>query len=311
MGSRAKGGMVRFAASNCPQKMPAKPTVIYTGRDRQIHEALRLTPLDAQQLLKLSETFERPFTSDRKVRERMQEHQAAGWTTTRYYATTGAGQLNYYQLSQDGFCLLEGPRAALPPRSFFRDVSPALQRHTRHVADVLVQTHVHAHRLGLPIIEHLGENQESLSLANRSLKPDGSLLVATQDGVFRFYDEIDEATEPIASNRQRESLEAKIRFHEDYQNATGERYRVRLFFAKAGPRMHQFLRLAAQHASRQRTIFYAVLLDQYLTHDAPLSSPIFLDHFGRLKALVTTPSPNYQIVLPNFAEMLAEPAGVC
>lgn len=293
------------------RKMPAKPTVIYTGRDRQIHEALRLTPLDAQQILKLSATFDRPFTSDRKVRERMQEHLAAGWTTTRLYATTGPGQLNYYQLSQDGFRLLAGPHAALPPRSFFREVSPALQRHTRHVADVLVHTAVHAHRLGLPIVEQLGENQAVLSLANRSLKSDGSLQLATPEGVFQFYDEIDEATEPIASSRQRECLEAKIRFHEDYQNATGERYRVRVFFAKPGPRMHQFLRLAAQHGTRQRTIFYAVLLDEYLAHGAPLSSPIFRDHFGRLRSLVSEPSGVYRATLPNFAEMLSQPVGVC
>jgi hypothetical protein len=48
--------------------MANKSAAIYTARDQQIHEALALTPLDTQQLLKLSQTFGQPFTSDRKLR---------------------------------------------------------------------------------------------------------------------------------------------------------------------------------------------------------------------------------------------------
>src|SRR4051794_18487544 len=80
----------------------SKSATVYTARDQQIHEALAITPLDTHQLLKLSETFDQPFTSDRKLRERMQQHTRAGWVHTFTYATTTAGQLNYYKLSGDG-----------------------------------------------------------------------------------------------------------------------------------------------------------------------------------------------------------------
>jgi hypothetical protein len=290
--------------------MSNKTTTVYTARDQQIHEALALTPLDTQQLLKLSETFFQPFTSDRKLRERMQQHSQAGWVHTFTYATASPGQLNYYKLSADGYRLLQGPGAILPKRAAFHEVSLGLQRHTRHLADVIVNTNLHAGRMGLRIFDQRGENQLPLSIGDRTQKPDYSFRLQTRDDVYTYYDEIDEATEPITSTKQRESLESKIRFHEDYQNATGERYRVRVFFAKASPRIVQFLNLARKHAIRQRSIFYAVLLQDYLKHGSPLTSPIFIDHFHRLQSMVPALAPRYQSRLPTFAETLAEPAAV-
>lgn len=240
----------------------------------------------------------------------MQEHAAAGWARVFTYATTTAGKLNYYKLTPDGYRLLKGPTATLPKSSFFQEVSPALQRHTRHLAEVLVQTMLHAKRLGIQIFDQRGENQLPLTLGERVLKPDHSFRLATRDGTFTYYDEIDEATEPITSTKQRESLEAKIRFHEDYQNATGERYRVRVFFAKASPRMAQFLNLARKYAKLQRRIFYAVLLENYLDHGSPLTAPLFTDHFHRQQSLVPSSATRYQSQLPMFAETLAEPAAV-
>jgi hypothetical protein len=58
---------------------------------------------------------------------------------------------------------------------------------------------------------------------------------------------------------------------------------VRIIFAKASPRIAQFLNLARKHAKQQRSIFYAVLPEDYLKHGSPLTSPMFLDHFHRLQ----------------------------
>jgi hypothetical protein len=283
---------------------------LYTARDQQIHEALALTPLDTHQLLKLSATFLQPFTSDRKLRERMQQHTAAGWIHTFAYATATPGMLNYYKLSATGYRLLHGPHAVLPKRAAFHEVSLGLQRHTRHLADVIVHTNLHAARLGLRIFDQRGENQLPLTIGDRTQKPDYSFSLQTRDGTYTFYDEIDESTEPITSTKQRETLEAKIRFHEDYQNATGERYRVRVFFAKPSPRIAQFLNLARKHATQQRSIFYAVVLDNYLKHGSPLTSPIFLDRFHHLQSMVPASASRYQSQLPTFAESLAQAAPV-
>lgn len=293
--------------------MASKSNVIYTDRDRQTHRLLALTPLDTRQLLAISQTFAQPFTSERKVRRRMQQHQAAGWTKTFSYATISAGQLNYYKLTQAGYKLLNGPEAVLPKQSFFRTVSPALQRHTRHLADVIVRTNVAASELGVEIDMQHGENQQTLLLGDRSLKPDFSFRLRTRDGDFQFYDELDESTEPICSTKQRESLEAKIRFHEDYQNATGDRYRVRMIFANAGPRMRQFLVLARSRANRQRCIFYAGLLDDFLDHALPLTSPIFRDHFNRMQSVLPASISPQQMQMPSVEteKILSPTACVC
>jgi len=290
--------------------MASKTSIIYTARDRKIHELLAISPLDTLQLLKASMTFEQPFTTDRKLRERMQEHEAAGWIHTFIYPTTTTGTANYYRLSAVGYRMLNGPDATLPKQSAFREVSPALQRHTRDLADVIVHTNVQARQHGIEIVEQVGENRLTLILGDREQKPDYSFRLATPQGMFTYYDELDESTEPIASTKQRESLESKIRFHEDHQNATGERYRVRMVFAKASPRMQQFSELARKHGTRQRCIFYAVLFDAYVKHGSPLTTPIFLDHFGRLQPLVPSPSTRYQSRLPTLAELLAKPAAV-
>lgn len=290
--------------------MASKSSIIYTARDQQIHEALTLTPLDTQQLLKLSETFMQPFSSARKLRERMQEHAGAGWVRTFAYATTTVGAVNYYKLTPAGYRMLHGPEAVLPKESAFRDVSPALQRHTRHLADIIVHTIYHAHVGGIRIHNQIGENRLTLALGDRQQKPDYSFRLAAGGEVFTYYDELDESTEPIASTKQRESLEAKIRFHEDYQNATGERYRVRVIFSKATARFTQFLALARQHATRQRMIFLAMLLDDYMKHGSPLTSPMFVDHRNRLQSLVPAAAPPYQNRLPTFPEMMAKPAMV-
>ena len=291
--------------------MANKSSIIYTARDQQLHEALALSPLDTQQLLKMSQTFDQPFTSDRKLRQRMLEHVAEGWINVFTYATTTSGKLNYYKLSADGYRLLNGFGGPLPKRCYFREVSPALQRHTRHLAEVIVQTNLHARRSGLRLFDQVGENQQTLSLGARSQKPDYSFRLATREGVFTYYDELDESTEPITSAKQRESLESKIRFHEDYQNATGERYRVRMIFAKTTARLAQFLQLARTYGTRQRCIFYAAFLDDYLKHDSPLTGPLFLDHFNRLRSLAPTPETDNVGRLPTFTKILAEPAGVC
>jgi hypothetical protein len=206
---------------------------------------------------------------------------------------------------------LHGPKATLPNRAAFNEVSLGLQRHTRHLADVIVQTSVFAREEGITIFDQRGENQLPLTIGERTQKPDYSFRLQTRDATYTFFDEIDEATEPITSTKQRESLEAKIRFHEEYQNATGERYRVRMFFAKASPRMAQFLNLARKHATQQRRIFYAVLLENYLNHGAPLTTPIFLDHFHKLQSMLPASSSRSQSQLPTFAESLASITPAC
>ena len=94
-----------------------------TSRDFEILAALDRSPLTAEQLLKLSETFTLPFTTERRVRERLQILCDCGRVRrSQYYATAGRGAQNYYTLNRVGYRLLYGDEAAPPTKRYFGDI---------------------------------------------------------------------------------------------------------------------------------------------------------------------------------------------
>ena len=68
-----------------------------TPRDRQILAALDLCPLEAADMLQLSETFTQPFTSLRRVQERLKVLSAARQVSSWRYATTGESGGKHFQ----------------------------------------------------------------------------------------------------------------------------------------------------------------------------------------------------------------------
>ncbi len=100
--------------------------LLLTARDLEILTARDRCPLTAEQLLKLSRSFAAPFTSERRVRERLQQLAAAGRVRRWLYATAGRGALGYYTLSRLGHQLLRADEAALAPNGrSVRSASPA------------------------------------------------------------------------------------------------------------------------------------------------------------------------------------------
>src|SRR3981081_1938457 len=102
-------------------------TTLVTPRDTDIFSALARTPLTVRQLLKLSVTFAYPFTTERRVQERLQALYAAGRVRRWYYATAGQGALSSHTLSPLGFQLLHGAEAGPMVRGLFRPVGQARQ----------------------------------------------------------------------------------------------------------------------------------------------------------------------------------------
>lgn len=81
------------------RKASDSPLRLVTPRDRDLFEALDRCPLTVRQLLKLSVTFAYPFTTERRVQERLHQLCAAGRVRRWLYATAGQGALSYYTLS--------------------------------------------------------------------------------------------------------------------------------------------------------------------------------------------------------------------
>ena len=143
--------------------------LLLTARDLEILTALDRCPLTAEQLLKLSRSFAAPFTSERRVRERLQQLAAAGQVRRWLYATAGRGALGYYTLSRLGHQLLRADEAAPAPKRAFGPVGIARQFHALRLADFIVHTATSAPRTGLKLAGFYRENALRLTVGSESL----------------------------------------------------------------------------------------------------------------------------------------------
>lgn len=268
--------------------MTTKPTVFVGSRDYEVLEALSKTPLEAKQLLKLSRTFVACFTHERLVRRRLQKLVGAGFLACFQYATTSAGAVNYYKLTKLGFRLLSGNKCELPTRRYFGGVSISLQEHTRALADFIVHTHVAAHAAGRRVAGFYRENELRLALGQWRLQPDAAFQIVEPGGQsFNYVVELDCATEPIRSTKQRDNLEQKISFYDRYQDHTTQRFRVLFLMTKPSVRIDHVLQTANRIVrDPQRTLVYATALPDYLAEPAATTAPVFLDHHGNATGLL-------------------------
>src|SRR5205823_4147843 len=122
---------------------------LVTPRDIEILQALDHCPLTATQLLTFGRTFERPFSTARRLRERLQLLSESGQVHRWQYATAGRGALNYYRLSRRGFQILYGEDAAPRSKRAFGEVGIARQHHTYSLASFIVHTAAAAHRISI------------------------------------------------------------------------------------------------------------------------------------------------------------------
>lgn len=272
--------------------MASKPTIKLTARDYEILDALLKTPMEARQLLAISGSFVQPFTHERLVRRRLSQLTGEGLARCFRYATASSGRVNYYKISPKGYRLLQGHDVTLPPRSLFAPVSLSLQRHTRMLADFVTKLHTTADATGVALGGFYRENQLRLRLGHRVLQPDCAFQIVAEGKQYNFLVELDCGTEPVRSKKQRESLEQKIAFYDQYQDSTKKRFFVLFLFAKPSERMSHFCALADQVIrDRQRTLVLAGLLPHFLETGTAFRNPIFVDRSQRLQSLLPSDSP--------------------
>jgi len=261
-----------------------------TDRDLDLLEALDRCPLTARQLLKVSRTFRRPFTSERKARARLQRLRTAGRVRSWPLLVAARGG-NYYTLAREGYRLLYGPAALPPARRSFGPVGVAHQQHTHALAEFIVHAAVGAHEAGVHLGGFCRENSVRLAVGPESLAPDCAFQVQAADGgTFQFFVELDNRSERIRSAKDADSWQRKIRLYEAFQDACPRRFRVLAVCTRGGERLGHILGAAASLARNPaRSLFYAISLPEFLHQAAPLTSTCFLDHRGRRVALVPAP----------------------
>lgn len=270
--------------------MPGQP--LLTPRDLEVLTALDHSPLTAQQLLTVSRTFARPFTDERRVRERLQTLAGCGRVRRWPYATAGRGAPHYYTLSRLGFSLLHGDSALPPTRRAFSPVGLARQHHTFSLADFLVHTLVGAHQAGVAVTDVSRENTLRLEVGEESLFPDCAFrLLPPGGGVFSFYVELDNSSERVRSDKDEDSWERKIRLYNTLADQSPQRFRVLVVTTRSARRLNHILTASLALApNKHRRLFYGVHLPDYLRCVDALTAECFLDPRGGRVALVPGPA---------------------
>lgn len=276
----------------------AMGNIVLTARDYDVLRALELCPFTVRQLRAISVTFSAPFSSDRRLQDRLCQLANAGILNRfRYFIPGSLGQY-YYTLTPESFCILHGQDAPLPSSGFFREVGMARHHHMHGLSDFIVHTFVAAHLASVAVCEFTRENALKLSVAGDELFPDGSfVLMQAGKPPFLFYIELDNSTEPLASPKTRDSWLQKLRFYEKLQNDSASRFRVLGIVTRSKKRLENIAALAASVATNpQRSLFYGVHLPDYLADPTPLSTALFTDHRGLKVSLL--PKTNHSEGMP-------------
>lgn len=292
--------------------------VTLSPRDVSLLRLLSWTPATTELLLRASLAFEgEPFPDERRLRERLQALQAAGFVRSWPSALGRGGLRNYYKLTPPGFQRLHGTEVTMPTRAFFAEVSPSLFDHTFRLAEAIVEVVRACHRKRVTIERFIRENELTLGVGNEHVLPDGFFRLKSGGRFFHLAFEIDNSTESLHSDAAN-ALRRRLTTYHAYQESvlahwlaggkTTERPRFRVvFLTRSVERAYHLLSLAAKTNSRpNRRLVYAATHEAFVTEAEPLHEPIFLDHFGGWQSLVdlhpTAPSKKTPVRLERVVE---------
>ena len=274
----------------------AKRNIAIGPRDLDVLSALDHCPLTPDQLLKLSQTFLRPFPDVHTLRRRLRRLNHCDLLRPFPYAVASGGRSPcYHRLTRDGYRLLRGADITLPHRRHFEAISQAHHYHTRALADFLVHTLVSAHEAGLTVLEFSPENALKIEAGLFTLYPDCAFtLRGGSDRRFRFVVELDNGTERVRSRMDTESIERKVRGYDLHQSGMGahdpERLVVLFVCTRGSERLDHILKLAGElTVNAQRRVFLGTTLAEFLSAEKPLTEPCFRNIQLQSSSLVELP----------------------
>ena len=264
-------------------------------RDIALLTAIDRCPMTANQLCRLSETFEQPFSDEGNLRRRLRIFQSGGFVNKFGYAIASDGRTpNYYKLTREGYRLLYGESVAMPKRRYFEAISPGHHHHTNSLAETIVHLCVSAIENDCEVLHFARENSVKLIADPFTLYPDAAFVIRRRDGrTFSFVMEFDNGTERVRSKQDVESIERKLRGYDAHQSKFDahdpDRYLVLFITTRSQRRLQYILDVAAEIISQpKRTVFVGCELREFLSSD-PFHVPLFSDHRGLRRTLLPKP----------------------
>jgi Replication-relaxation len=272
--------------------------VILSNRDRELLSLLEMTPVTAAQIRKASVTFsEEPFRDERRVRERLQTLAESEYVQNYPAAIPGGGLMNYYRLTSAGYRMLHPDSTANPPRTLISEVAPSRLAHAMATAEIIVHTLVAAHSARVRVLKYHGDGKLTLSAGEYRQQPDCHFQLECSGKVFNLLFEVDNATEPLDSNRE-QSIRTKLLGYECYQDwvmrnwhdhgQVGERPAFRVVFLTKGVERARHILWLARVCARNpdRRLCYVATQETFLAEPWAVTAPIVNDHHGGWQSLV-------------------------
>ena len=278
--------------------MSSKSRINSQRRTEQILSALTVSQLDAVQLEKLSQSFDEPFTAEVYVRRKMDSLKQEKLVQEFQFPS----RKKYWKLTRQGYQRVYGPDKPIPTKpSVYRAISPSLERHARRLTDLLVHLRVTAFHAAIEVAFIYGDHQSKFTQDGVTKVPD-TMIGFKMKGrkTYTMVIEFDCGTEPVYSEKARESLDKLIRFYLSHEGASDTSYRVVTVFDKPTVRMEHFVDLVAEiNSDPRRRVIKAVFLDRLLRSSNPLQEPLLTDWDRQLSAMLpghaaaaqTIPSP--------------------
>lgn len=268
------------------------PKIQIGERDLELIESLARCPLTPRQLLRVTETFDRPFGDLGGLRRRLRALRKFGALKSWPYALAGDGRApHYYKVSRTGYQLLNGERILLPRRRYFEPVKPGHHYHTFSLAEFVVRLSVSAHHRGCSVERFASENSIRLDAGPFTLYPDACFDVRRRDDrIFPFVVELDNGTERVRSRLDVESIERKLRGYDAYDAQFSahdpKRHLVLFVTTRSERRLDHIMELASEvMRNPERTVFLGCDLTTFCEND-PFADPIFRDHRGLMRTLI-------------------------
>ena len=273
---------------------PTKTRPVQTGpRDLEILLAADRCPLTIAQLLRVSQTFERPFTDSHHLRRRVRQLRSAGLLKAFPYAIANGGRSpDYLRITQAGYRLLHGPEAKTK-RRHFEAVSPAQHLHTHDLSELVSHLLASAHTAGADVTHFMREGSLRIGNDRVAAFPDCAFRLESPERSLNYYVELDRGTERIRTKQDVESILRKVHAY-DIDNARFDardpnRPLVLFVTTRTNLRRDSILAAAAKGMRNpNRTVFLAATLSDVCGGN-PVTEPLFRDHRGQGRPLLALP----------------------
>ncbi len=208
------------------------------------------------------------------------------------------------------------------PRTSLNEIAPSRLRHAIITAEVITHTLVACHESGVQVLKTTGDGRLTLSIGEHRQQPDFHAQLAFAERLFNLVFEIDNATEPLDSQRE-QSIRTKILGYETYQDwvlhswresgGLGPRPSFRVVFLTTGSQRANHILWLAHDLARNpdRRLVYASTQDAYFGDPQAVSQPLFNDHHGHWQALVDPqPTSRFHREPVRLTRPIAVPQGL-